>query len=712
MILGELEAKAWLGRNGINVNDTRLACSREETIAISKEIGFPVVLKIASLDIAHKSDPGGVKLNLETAEQVGEAYDDILQSVNQRCPTARIEGVSVQKMARPGVEVVIGVSQDEQFGPVLMFGLGGTLVEVLKDVSFRVIPLTRRDATEMIREIKGYPLLEGFRGQEPVDVSCLEKLLLQVSQLVEENPQIVELDLNPVLAYSDGAVAVDARLVMAESHPSDNAKKKRYTPVDSLEFIFRPKSVAVVGASTNPQSRGYDYMAHLINYGYPGKIYPININQPEIMGLKAYRRLEDVPGNIDYVVCCIAIEQIPALLTSCSLKGVRAMHIFSARGSETGRTEAKAVEAEILKRAREYNIRLLGPNCMGIYCPDSGLSFSYDFPRERGGVGALIQSGGSSIDLVKFGALRGLKFSKVISYGNALDINEMDLLTHLAEDPETEVIIAFIEGLRGDSRDFLDLIRRTATTKPFIICKGGRSQAGARCTISHTASMAKSSPIWEIAIRQAGGIPVRDIDDLIHMAVAFSYIPPISGRKLGTGGSGGGRNTVSVDEWADNGFGVVPLPQEIREEFRRRGAQLWDCLDNPADRSITAPGDAYTVPALLLEMAKHPAFDFICANVASEDYPFHQEMFAFWVANNLEEYIKLHKESPKPFFLIFNDRPIGIKEMEHWFWRETGRMRTRLVEERVPFFPSVDTAAQAINELINYYRRKDLNPMS
>jgi acyl-CoA synthetase (NDP forming) len=215
-LLTELESKKMLRKAGINVNDAVLALSRDEAIAASKEMGFPVVLKIASPDIAHKSDSGGVKLNLKTAAQVAKAYDAILEATRRHCPGARILGVSVQKMARPGVEVIIGVSHDKQFGPVLMFGLGGILVEVLKDFSLRIIPISRRDAAEMIREIKGYPLLEGFRGQEPVDVSCLERLLLQVSQFVAENPRVRELDLNPVFAYRDGAVAVDARIVLQE----------------------------------------------------------------------------------------------------------------------------------------------------------------------------------------------------------------------------------------------------------------------------------------------------------------------------------------------------------------------------------------------------------------------------------------------------------------------------------------------------------------
>ncbi len=215
-ILTEIEAKELLKQAGINVIETRLATSREEALSMSKKMGFPVALKITSPDVVHKSDAGGVKLNLETEEQAGQAYDDIIAAVKRQYPDAVIQGVSVQKMARPGVEVIIGVSKDAQFGPVIMFGLGGILVEILKDVSFRIVPLEKRDAREMIREIKGYPVLEGYRGQEPVDVENLEELILKVSDFVDKHPGIEELDLNPVIAYGDGAVAVDARVILGE----------------------------------------------------------------------------------------------------------------------------------------------------------------------------------------------------------------------------------------------------------------------------------------------------------------------------------------------------------------------------------------------------------------------------------------------------------------------------------------------------------------
>ena len=215
-LLTEIEAKELLKQAGVNVVDTKLATSREEAISISQQLGFPVVLKIASADVVHKSDAGGVKLDLKTATQAGKAYDDIMKAIKKQYPEAKIEGVSVQKMARPGVEVIIGMSKDTQFGPVLMFGLGGILVEILKDVSFRIVPLVRRDAREMVREIKGYPLLEGYRGQEPVDVANLEELILKVSDFVEQHPEVAELDLNPVFAYSDGAIAVDARVILED----------------------------------------------------------------------------------------------------------------------------------------------------------------------------------------------------------------------------------------------------------------------------------------------------------------------------------------------------------------------------------------------------------------------------------------------------------------------------------------------------------------
>jgi acyl-CoA synthetase (NDP forming) len=214
-ILTEVESKQLLEEAGVPTARARLATSRDAAVQAARDIGFPVVLKVVSPQITHKTDVGGVKLDLKSAEEVAAAFDEIMAAARRAAPDAAIDGVSVQQMARPGIEVIVGVSTDPQFGPVIMFGLGGVLVEVLKDVSFRIIPIAPRDARQMIREIKGFPLLEGYRGQEPADLAALESLLLRVSEFVEKQPEVSELDLNPIFAYKDGALAVDARIVLS-----------------------------------------------------------------------------------------------------------------------------------------------------------------------------------------------------------------------------------------------------------------------------------------------------------------------------------------------------------------------------------------------------------------------------------------------------------------------------------------------------------------
>ena len=213
-LLTEIESKELLKAARIPVVETRLAVSKKEAIELAAKLGFPVVMKIVSPDVVHKSDAGGVRLSIQNATQAGRAYTEILANIKKHYPRAKIVGVTVQKMAKQGIEVIIGMTKDAQFGPVIMFGLGGILVEVLKDVSFRIVPMTKRDASEMITEIKGYPILKGYRGQDPADIPYLEDLIVKVSEFVDKNPEIKELDLNPVFAYKDGALAVDARIIL------------------------------------------------------------------------------------------------------------------------------------------------------------------------------------------------------------------------------------------------------------------------------------------------------------------------------------------------------------------------------------------------------------------------------------------------------------------------------------------------------------------
>jgi acyl-CoA synthetase (NDP forming) len=215
-VLTEIESKQILEGAGIECTETRLARAREEAVSLSDAFGYPVVLKISSADITHKSDAGGVRVNLKNRAEVEAAYDGITQSALRQFPHARVEGISVQRMAKPGVEVIMGMTRDPSFGPVLMFGLGGILVEVLQDVAFGIAPLEPRDAAEMIGEVKGKKLLQGYRGQNSVDQSCLENMLLRLSAFAEDRPEIAEIDMNPVFAREDGATVVDARIILAD----------------------------------------------------------------------------------------------------------------------------------------------------------------------------------------------------------------------------------------------------------------------------------------------------------------------------------------------------------------------------------------------------------------------------------------------------------------------------------------------------------------
>jgi acyl-CoA synthetase (NDP forming) len=472
-----------------------------------------------------------------------------------------------------------------------------------------------------------------------------------------------------------------------------------------LEPFFTPSSVAVIGASDNVASHGYHFMKHMLSYGFKGQIYPINPGRPEVMGLKSYPDIEHVPGTIDYVICTIGLETVPDILVQCSHKNVKAFHLYAGRASETGRPEAKKLDAEILKKARQFGIKLLGPNCMGVYCPKGGLSFAFDFPTQSGDVGVVMQSGGSATELVRFASLRGVRFSKVVSYGNALDTNESELFDYFVNDPETKVILCYLEGLKSDGRKFLDLIRKAARTKPTVVCKGGRGKAGSRWAMSHTASLAGSARIWETAIRQAGAVPVRDTDEMVNMAAAFSLLAPVKGYKVAMGGGGGGRNVLAADEWEEHGFEVPTLPQEIREEFKKKGSRVWDWVDNPADWSIFVAGDPYNVPNALTAMSQHPNFDLVVATVA-EDHPYDKERYIERMKEEIDGLLQASSMVVKPFIIIVADRSLGINEMDNFRFRLFAQLRTELVAKHIPFFPSVDQAALSIKEVIGYYRQR------
>ena len=472
-----------------------------------------------------------------------------------------------------------------------------------------------------------------------------------------------------------------------------------------LEKILHPRSIAVVGASGNPDALGYGFTRHLLDYGYRGRIYPINPNYSEVLGIKAYPSLNEVPDSVDYVISCIPASAVLGMLRDASQKGVRAVHLFTGRFSETGRKEAADLEREILKQARASGIRLIGPNCMGLYYPREGVSFGYDFPKEPGPVGLASQSGGGATYFIHLASLRGIRFSKVISYGNALDFNECDFLDYFAQDTETEIILLYVEGATSGRR-FFDTLRRAAASKPVIVVKGGRGKAGMRAAASHTAALASSMRTWESLVAQAGAISAQDFDEMADLAVSFRYLPRIRGARVGIVGVGGGPSVLAADQCEEAGLDVIPLPTEIREELRNRNVPIWDWIGNPTDVSIV--GGFITGVEMLQMMAKNQSFDLLIG-IINEDAPAVKAGMIGRMRTDVKGYIKVKKECLKPLLAVVGEKGPGLKDHNHWRCRMLSEARTKLLAATIPVYPTVGRAARAARKLVDFYRRREQN---
>jgi len=462
-----------------------------------------------------------------------------------------------------------------------------------------------------------------------------------------------------------------------------------------LDFVFHPRSVAVVGASTSP-NQGNDFFRFLLNHPFKGSLYPVNPNAEEIEGVTAYATVEDIPGPVDYVISAIPATRVLQLVDQCARKGVKAIHFYTARMRETGLEEGIKLEEQLLRRAREAGIRLIGPNCMGLYYPKEGLTFKPGFPSELGPVAVISQSGGNTAQIVNLAAARGVRFSKVISYGNATDLNESDYMDYLAEDPETEVIAAYIEGIT-EGRRFFDVLRRTAGRKPVIILKGGRTQAGTKAVASHTASLAGSQEVWEAMCRQAGAISVSSMDDLTDLMVAFRFLQPAAGIQVGLGGGGGGVSVQSADACEEAGLRVIPLPQDLQEELKARDPVYWHWIGNPIDSSILGAG-AFTLRYIMQLMADHPAFDLlICA--LDEHFSLNRPEDVPRTKQTVESFVQIGQQSPKPLAVVLGaDLP-----RTEWKRQAMAEIREMCVQADLPVFPTIGRAARAIKRFVDYH---------
>jgi len=466
-----------------------------------------------------------------------------------------------------------------------------------------------------------------------------------------------------------------------------------------LEEILHPQSIAVVGASGSG-GRGGGFVTPLLELGYKGKIYPVNPRYTEIEGLKAYPNLREIPGSVDYVISAVPAPKVMGMLDDCIQKGVKAVHLFTARFSETGRRDAAELEQEILQKAREAGIRLIGPNCMGLYYPKLGISFRPDFTTESGAMGLASQSGQVAGELVTSATARGVRFSKVISYGNALDLNECDFLDYLIQDADTKVIMMYVEGVKNGQK-FTRLLHQAAVTKPTIIIKGGRGKAGTRAAASHTAAMAGSIQIWQALVNQAEAVPAESLEEMVDLAVSFYFLPPIRGLRVGVAGGAGGASVLAADQCEDAGLDVIPLPTEIRQELKNRGIPIWDWLGNPADMSIRTD-DNFTAGHMLEMMAGNDNFDFLMAIMGM---PFRRGQQDVTADDFLNQY-KLRELNHKPLLAIMSERTPGIDDHNDSIWKVMAEAKAKLIAAEIPFYPTIQRAARAARKMADYYQKR------
>jgi acyl-CoA synthetase (NDP forming) len=463
-----------------------------------------------------------------------------------------------------------------------------------------------------------------------------------------------------------------------------------------LSRLFRPRAIAVAGASANVDSPGHDYVRSLVEFGFEGPVYPISRSASEVAGVRAYSSLSDVPGEVDLVISCIPAGGVLDLLEECRARRVPYLHLFTGRFSETGDDRAAQLESQLEARAREAGVRLLGPNCMGVYYPAAGIAFRPDLPREAGGVAFLSQSGNNAVEVAVRGSARGLRFGKTANYGNGLDITPGELLAYLAEDPETTVIGAYVEGVR-DGRGFFEGLRAAATRKPVIIHKAGRTQSGARAAASHTAALAGSNALWSAALAQAGAIEARSQEQLVDLMLAASLLAKgerrLPGRRVAVVGGGGGRSVQSADACEENGLEVVPLPNDVREQVRAKAAPLADWVSNPVDQSILA-GSGVSSNGLLELMLASPEYDIAIANVG-EDWFFGRPEAEQRLAHACNRLAAIAKESPKPVAIVLGPTETRVA----WQRALVDRIRDQFVDAGLAVYPTVERAAFALGRL-------------
>jgi acetyl coenzyme A synthetase (ADP forming)-like protein len=586
--LGAPEAQLFCDRYGISTPKQGLAKTSTEAVKLAGRFGFPVVLKIVSDDILHKTEAGGVITGVGSAAEVRRSFDELIKNAKRYRKNAAIQGVQVQQMLKGGQEVMVGAVTDPSFGKLIAFGLGGVLVEVIKDITFRLAPVGKKDAMSMLDSVGASEVLRGVRGQKGVDRAALADMICKVSKLVNDFPEIHEVDLNPIFATEKGAHAVDVRIVLGDN-PAMRQRFDQSEILAAMQRIMNPRAVAVIGASSEDGKIGNSVMKNLINGGYQGAIYPIHPKADEILGCKAYASVLEVQDGID-----VAVFAIPAKFCAGAMEEVGRKKIPGAVMIPSGFAEVgeQALQDELVAVARKHNVRVMGPNIYGFYYTPQNLCATFCTPYDvKGKVALSSQSGGVGMSIIGFSRTTRMGVSAIVGLGNKSDLDEDDLLTYFEQDENTQVIAMHCEDLK-DGRAFADVASRVSKKKPIVMLKAGRTALGARAAASHTGALAGNDKIYDDVLRQCGVIRAKSLNDMLQFARGLQVLPTPKGESIVIITGAGGSGVLLSDACVDNGLTLMKMPPDMDAAFRKF-IPPFGAAGNPVDITGGEPPTTY-----------------------------------------------------------------------------------------------------------------------
>lgn len=679
-VVTEDVAKKILADYGLRVPPYVIVNSSQQAAKESAAMGFPLVAKVVSPMILHKTEVQGVKVGLKSEGEVVNAFDDMYNRLRNEFD---IRGILLEKMVPPGVELIVGLQNDPQFGPVIMCGLGGVYTELFKDVSFRVLPIGKRDALGMLEELKGRQILHGFRGSRPIDVDMVAEALVKIGNLgVDMAPFFESVDFNPMTVYPDSYYIVDAKILLSDKRNA-NAISKAQPNSNFMDIFFNAKSIALVGASPEKGKIGNSVLESLSKHEYKGKIFPVNAKgYPDIMGLKAYKSLDDIQESVDLVIVTVDLKFVPALLKSSGTKGIHNMVIISGGGKELGGERAE-IEQEIKQLSQDLGIRIIGPNCIGVFNGANRLDCAFQgharmVRPKNGKVSFLSQSGTVGIAFMETSDTFGT--SKMISYGNRSDVDEADMIWYLAQDPNTDVIGLYVEGL-GDGRKFVDTAKNVISKhkKPVVVFKNGRTTRGAVQAASHTGSLGGSFGVVKGAFEQSGIISVDSYEELTGSLKALTWQPMPSGNKVAMVTNGAGPIIAAIDRFEDLGLKLANLSEETMNLFKRHYPATY-VLGNPLDVTGSASADDYKFA--IQAFMDDPNVDIIMPWFVFQDDPLEEK-----IVDVLAEFQKLKK------------KPILVGAMGGPFTR---KIAAEIESKNIPVYDFVSTWSTAAGSLAKW----------